>query len=109
MPAIIYFFLYIQYMHTYVHTDKHVSLSAHTSCGAAIRACERGYSRFIYPASVLWIDYGPNPSTFLTDFKPANDNPTWEETFVWEYNKVTSKICVSVWDRCEFPGFLAAM
>lgn len=73
------------------------------------RACQRGHSRFIYPGSVLWIDYGPNPSTFLTDFKPATDNPSWEETFVWEYNKVTSKICVSVWDRCVFPRVISAM
>ena len=64
---------------------------------------------FSYPASVLWIDYGPNPSTFLTDYKPAEDNPRWDETFVWEYNNATSKICVSVWDRCAFPGVLAVM
>ena len=104
-----YVFLYIQYMHTYVRTKKDISHSAHASCSVAIHAWQRGNSRFIYPGSVLWIDYGPNPSTFLTDFKPATDNPTWEETFVWEYNKVTSKICVSVWDRCGFPRVLSAM
>ena len=51
------------------------------------------------PYAVLWVDHGPHEATFLTDVKYAEDNPVFNESFTWEYNHSTGKLCVSLWDR----------
>lgn len=52
------------------------------------------------PYVVLWVDHGPHQATpFLTDVKYAEDNPVFNESFTWEYNHSTGKLCASLWDR----------
>ena len=62
------------------------------------------FSYIVQPASrllcsIVWIDHGPNVATFLTEFKKAEDNPVFDETFTLEYSRSTTKLYVSVWDR----------
>jgi len=40
----------------------------------------------------------------VTKVIPRNPNPSFDETFEWDYSLSSSKLFISVWDRDEFSS-----
>ena len=46
---------------------------------------------------VLWIDHGPDPATHVSEVVPHEPNPSFNQTFLWDYNSSTTKLYISIW------------